>query len=181
MQQHSTGLSPAQCSRPDAPASSNAHNHSWQHDQQLGASSTCTRPQANCGNLHAAGVQPAAPAIAATAGPDTQALPANTVQTPVRSTGACTEAQQTYSRRRRLDSSTGRQADQRSRAADFGWLQGAENMPATESQHVRQGLLWWNSDSTGQSNEGPASYEGCNAAAAINSAAPVLHRKTLVR
>lgn len=177
MQQHGTGLSPAQCRSPNAPASSNAHNHSQQHGQQLVASSTCTWPQANCGHMHAADVQPAASATAATAGLDTQALPANTVQTPVRGTSACTEAQQTYSRRRRLDTSTGRQANQRSRAADFVWLQGAENLPATDSQHVRQGFLW----SSGQSSEHESSYEGCNAATAINSAASVLHRETLVR
>ena len=176
MQQHGTGLSPAQCRSPDASASSSAHNHSRQHDQQLGPSSACTSSQAS----HAQ--RPAASQAAATAGLDPQALPANTVQTPVSGMGACTEAQQTYSRRRRLDSSTGRQANQRSTAApDFGWLQGAENVPATGSQHVRQGLLWWNSDSTGQSMEDQSSYEGCNAATAINSAASVLHRETLVR
>ena len=179
MQQHGTGLTSPQCRGFQASASSQVLNHSQQHHQALGASG-CIRPRAEHSLLHAACKQPAASPSAAKTSPGAQAFPARTIQTPHTGTSACTEAQQTYSRRRRNESSTGRQA-KRCRATDYAWLQGADDTPVTDSQHVRQGLVWWNSESTGQSDEPQLTCEERSAAAAISSTGPQSHQATLVR
>ncbi|KAL3159393.1 hypothetical protein ABBQ38_009823 [Trebouxia sp. C0009 RCD-2024] len=89
------------------------------------------------------------------------------------------EAQQTYTRRRQNGSDAGKQA-KRSRPADYAWLQGADDTPATTAQHGRQGLLWWNSEA-GQSDEAQMSSEGCNAATAVTGMGSHSLQDTLVR
>lgn len=174
MQQHGTGLS-SRLYMQKAPAPS--HRLSQQHDQEsVCPSSDCTRPQADRRNL-----QPAASpaAAAANASPDAQGSQANSVLTPLSSSSASAEAQQTYSRRRHNDGSAGGRP-LRSRAEDYAWLQGAEETPAAESQPIRQGLLWWNSEA-GQSDEDQASSKGCNAGTGMSSTDSASHQETLVR
>ena len=180
MQQHDTGQPSAQCRAFQASASSHAVNQRQQQRQALGASD-CIRPHVEQEILCTACVQPAASPSAAKASPGAQASLVTSVQTPHRGTSACAEGQQTYSRRRRTDSSTGGQA-KRCRAADYAWLQGADETPVTACQHGMQGLLWWNSESTGQSDERQLISEGCGAAAASSSNGPQEgHQETLVR
>ena len=173
MQQHSAGLSPRHCTH-QASASSQALSQQYGRDH--GASSVCRGTHAKAHT--SASLQPTARPSAAPAGLYAQASQANTVLTPLN--GACAKAQQTYTRHRQNDSSVGRQA-KRSRTADYAWLQGADdNTPATASQHVRQGLLWWN-DEAGQSDEVQFSFQGCNAAAAVSRMASQSHQDTLAR
>ncbi|KAL3157356.1 hypothetical protein ABBQ32_011838 [Trebouxia sp. C0010 RCD-2024] len=173
----STGLSPGRCMH-QAPASGHAHR---QHHDHV-ASSVCRKHtcQAPLASSHSpASSQPTALPSEGPVGPDAQASPANTVTTPLRGGNACAEAQHTYTRHRQNSSNAGRQA-KRSRPADYAWLQGADDTPATTAQHVRPSLLWWNREA-GQSDKAHVSSEGCNAVAAVSTMGSQSLEDTLVR